>query len=204
MGQPAEKRRRASYADLEAVEQGKIAELIDGELYVFPRPAPKHLYTESSLLADIHGPFQRGRGGPGGWWILAEPEIHFPDPAIPRGVQVVSPDIAGWRVDRMPALPETAYFSITPDWICEVLSPSTERHDRKKKMPLHAANEVPCVWLIDPLTRTLEIYTLGAGRRWSDPVIYRDNARMRAVPFDAIELELDSFWAPPLAKPARG
>src|SRR5689334_1041236 len=126
MGQPAKKPRRATYADLEAVPPGKMAELIDGELYVFPRPAPRHLNAGSELISALRPPFHHGDGGPGGWWVLAEPEIHFPEPAEPEGIQVVDPDAAGWRRERMPELPEdTAYFVQSPDWVCEVLSPST-------------------------------------------------------------------------------
>jgi Uma2 family endonuclease len=194
MGQPAEKRRRATYADLEAVPPGKVAELIDGQLYVFPRPAPRHLNAQGELVTRIRDPFQNRRGGPGGWWILPEPEVHFPEPAEPRGIQVVDPDIAGFRVDRMPELPETAYFPLPPDWVCEVLSPSTEEHDRKTKMPFYAHNGVPWAWLVDPIARTLEVYVLGEGRRWKEPVIHRGDARVRAVPFDAIELDLSVLW----------
>src|SRR5215212_5646067 len=118
--------RRATYADLEAVPEGKVAELVDGQLYVFPRPTPRHLNAESGLGAALRDPFQHGEGGPGGWWILQEPEVHFPEPAEPEGVQVVDPDLGGWHVERMPELPETAYFALPPDWVCEVLSPSTE------------------------------------------------------------------------------
>jgi Uma2 family endonuclease len=194
MGQPAEKRRRATYADLEAVPPGKVAELIDGQLYVFPRPAPRHLNASSMLGYELIGPFQRGRGGPGGWRIIDEPEVHFPEPAEPDGVQVTDPDLAGWRVERMPELPKTAYFPLAPDWICEVLSPSTEDHDRWTKMPLYAANGVPWAWLIDPIKCTLEVYVLGESRRWNEPTIYHGNTGVRAVPFDAIELDLSVLW----------
>ena len=188
--------RRATYADLEAVPRGKVAELIDGQLYVFPRPAPRHLNAESGLTRAIRGPFQDDEDGPGGSWIIQEPEVHFPEPAEPDGVQVVDPDLAGWRVERMPELPETAYFPLPPDWICEVLSPSTEDYDRETKTPLYAANGVPWAWLVDPIARTLEVYVLGKDRRWKEPTIHRGDARVRAVPFDAIELNLAQLWAP--------
>ena len=140
MGQPpANKPRRATYANLEAVPPGKVAELIHGTLYVFPRPAPRHLSASSTLGYEFVGPFQFGRGGPGGWWTLDEPELHFPDPAEPGGSQVVVPDLAGWRRERMPALPMTAYFPLAPDWICEVLgASSTEKHDRETRRPTEA------------------------------------------------------------------
>jgi Uma2 family endonuclease len=195
MGQPAEKPRRATYADLEAVPPGKVAELIDGQLYVFPRPAPPHLFTAGEVADELRRPFQKGRGGPGGWWILAEPEVHFPDPAAPKGVQAVDPDLAGWRRERMPALPTTAYFPLAPDWICEVLSPSTEDHDRDTKMPLYAANGVRWAWLIDPIRRTLEVYVLGQDRRWGEPTFHSGAEIVRAVPFDVLELDLYGLWA---------
>jgi Uma2 family endonuclease len=195
MGQPAEKRRRATYADLEAVPPGKVAEIIDGTLYVVPRPAPKHANASSVLGGKLSGPFQLGDGGPGGWWILDEPEIHFPHPTVAGEVEVVDPDLAGWRVERMPELPETAYFPLAPDWVCEVLSKSTEDHDREYKMPLYAREGVRHAWLIDPIKRTLEVHVLGEDRRWREPTIHRGDARVRAVPFDAIELNLSVLWA---------
>jgi Uma2 family endonuclease len=188
--------RRATYADLEAVPAGKVAELIDGQLYVFPRPAPRHLDAQGELVEVIRGRFQKGRGGPGGWWILAEPEVHFPEPAEPGGKQVVDPDVAGWRREQMPELPETAYFALSPDWVCEVLSPSTEDHDRRTKMPLYAHNGVRWAWLVDPVARTLEVYVLGGNRKWERPTIHRDDARVPVVPFDAIELDLAELWTP--------
>jgi Uma2 family endonuclease len=194
--------RRATYADLAEVPEGKVAELIDGQLYVFPRPAPRHLNTAGLLTGKLSGPFQEGEGGPGGWWIIPEPEVHFLEPAEPGGIQVVDPDLAGWRVERIPELPETAYFSLPPDWVCEILSPSTEEHDRTKKMPLYAHNGVPCVWLVDPIKRTVEVYVFGEKRRWKKPTLHRDDARVRLVPFDAIELNLAKLWSPaPRGKP---
>ncbi|WP_437869884.1 Uma2 family endonuclease [Sorangium sp. So ce363] len=195
MGQSAEKQRRATYADLEAVPPHKVAELIGGVLRVTPRPAPRHANAASSLGADLHGAFQRGRGGPGGWWILDEPELHFPDPHAPGEIDALVPDIAGWRRERMPELPETAYFALAPGWICEVLSASTEDVDRDEKMPIYAREGVRHAWLVDPIQRTLEVYVLGADRRWGPAVVHRDAARVRVAPFDAVELDLSVLWA---------
>ncbi|WP_434040767.1 MULTISPECIES: Uma2 family endonuclease [Sorangium] len=195
MGQPAEKPRRATYADLEAVPPNKVAELIRGALHVFPRPAPRHARAASSLGIELGGPFDHGKNGPGGWWILDEPEIHFPDPTSPRDVEVLVPDIAGWRRERMPELPETAYFPLAPDWICEVLSPSTEQVDRKEKMPIYAREGVQHAWLLDPIQRTLEVFSLAPGRGWTPIATHRDAARVRAAPFEAIEIELRVLWA---------
>ncbi len=199
MGQPAVKiaRRRATYADLEAVPVGKVAELIGGTLHVMPRPTPRHANASSSLGTRLGTPFHFGEGGPGGWWILDEPELHFPDPSpeAPGDIDALVPDLAGWRRARMPALPETAWFELAPDWICEVLSPSTEAIDREEKMPVYAREGVAHAWLIDPIARTLEAYTLGPERRWRGPEIHRDTARVRLAPFDAIVLDLSSLWA---------
>jgi Uma2 family endonuclease len=195
MGQPAEKRQRATYADLEAVPPHKVAELVNGVLHVMPRPAPRHANAESALQGELFGPFQRGRGGPGGWWILVEPELHFPDPHEPGEKNVLVPDVAGWRRERMPELPDTAYFTLAPDWVCEVLSPSTADFDRDEKMPIYARESVRHAWLVDSIARTLEVHVLGPGRRWLPAVTHRDDARVRAEPFDAIELDLSALWA---------
>ena len=196
MGLPAKAQppRRATYADLEAVPANQVAELIKGTLYVMPRPALRHARASSALGGELYGPFQRGRSGPGGWWILDEPELHFPDPTEPGEDDALVPDLAGWRRERVPALPDAAYCTIAPDWICEVVSPSTEAHDREVKMPIYAREGVRHAWLVDPIAKTLEVYTLGAGGRWGDPVISRDVEVVRAAPFDAIALDLSALW----------
>jgi Uma2 family endonuclease len=197
MGHPAERLRRATYADLEAVPANKVAELIRGVLHVMPRPAPRHARASSSLGVEIGGPFDKGRGGPGGWWILDEPELHFPDPAPvqPGDIDAIVPDLAGWQRLRMPELPETAYFELAPDWICEVLSKSTEELDRGEKMPIYAREGVAHAWLVDPIARTLEAYVLRPDRRWSDPQIHKGAARVWVPPFEAVELDLSALWA---------
>ncbi len=194
MGLPAEKPRRATYADLEAVPANKVAELIRGTLYVMPRPAPKHARASTRLTGKLSGPFDLGDGGPGGWVILDEPEIHFPDPTAPGAIDAVAPDLAGWRRERMPELPEEAYFTLAPDWICEVLSKSTESHDRHEKMPIYAREGVRHAWLVDPIAKTLEVYTLDEAGGWGAPVIYSGAKVVRAVPFDAIQLDLSVLW----------
>lgn len=198
MGHPAEKIRdtgRATIADLEAVSPNLVAEIIGGTLYTMTRPAPKHGIAASHLGGELFGPFGRGRGGPGGWWIVHEPELRFPDPAAPGEVEIVVPDLAGWLRARMPKLPKTKYFTLAPDWICEVLSPSTAARDRAMKMPLYAREGVKTAWLVDPIARSLEVFSLGADRRWVLAHAYSDNAVVRAAPFDAIELELSALWA---------
>jgi Uma2 family endonuclease len=198
MGQPAHKIQsigRATLAELNAVPANLLAELIGGTLYTMTRPAPKHGVAASRLGGELLGPFDRGRGGPGGWWILDEPELRFPDPAAPGEVDVIVPDLAGWRRERMPKLPKTKYFALAPDWICEVLSPSTAAHDRGLKMPPYAREGVRLAWLVDPIARTLEIFSLGADGRWVLAGVHGEAAVVRAPPFDAIELELSALWA---------
>lgn len=183
--------RQALYDAYCAVPAPQRAEIIDGTLYVSPRPAPRHANATSVLGGELNGAFQRGRGGPGGWWILFEPELQLVDQ------EPMAPDLAGWRVDRMPALPEAAYFTITPDWICEVLSKSTEAVDRGKKLPIYAAHGVRHVWLIDPIAKTLEVYTLGDGHRWREVRVYEGDVGVRVEPFTAIELDLSALWSAP-------
>jgi Uma2 family endonuclease len=189
MATPAHHDRRQELYDAYcAVPSHQRAEIIDGTLYVLPRPAPRHANATSVLGGELNGAFQRGRGGPGGWWILFEPELQL------LALEPVVPDLAGWRVERMPALPETAHFSIAPDWICEVLSKSTEAVDRSKKLPIYAAQGVSHVWLVDPIAKTLEVYSLDSDRRWRDVRVYEGDARVRAQPFEAIELDLAGLW----------
>jgi Uma2 family endonuclease len=191
MAQPAEDRRRVLYETYQSVPAHRHAEIVNGTLYVVPRPAPLHANAASVLGVELGGPFQRGRGGPGGWWILDEPELQL----VER--EPLVPDLAGWRVERMPSLPETAYFAIPPDWICEVLSRSTEAIDRNEKLPLYAAQSVQHVWLIDPIAKTLEAHAHPESGRWREVRVYEGDVRVRVAPFEAIDLELSALWSPP-------
>jgi Uma2 family endonuclease len=166
-----------------------VAELVAGTLYASPRPASPHAYAASTLGMDIGSPFQRGRGGPGGWWIVDEPELHL-------GADVVVPDLAGWRRERMPKVPDTAFFELAPDWICEVVSASTGRLDRAVKMPVYAREGIPHAWLVDPLQRTLEVFHLRDGQ-WLLAGTHAGNERVRAEPFAAVALELEALWLSP-------
>jgi Uma2 family endonuclease len=168
------------------------AEIVHGTLYVMSRPAPRHASAASTLGMELGGPFHRGRGGPGGWWILDEPELQL----VPK--EPVIPDLAGWRLERMPELPDTAWFSLVPDWVCEVLSRSTEKLDRDEKLPYYAEHGVGHVWLLDPIDKRLEVYALDARtRRWREVRIHQGDTAVRAAPFDAIELDLGALWSPP-------
>lgn len=149
--------RPARYDDLLALPDHLVGEIIGGELYIHPRPGPRHAKVASSLGMFVGPPFQHGRGGPGGWWILDEPELHL-------GEDILVPDLAGWRRQRLPMLPKTAWFEVAPDWVCEVVSPSTAGTDRLRKVPRYAAHGIPFCWLVDPGTRTVEALELDAGR----------------------------------------
>jgi len=179
-------KRRATYDDLMAVPDHKVAEILDGELHVSPRPAPRHALASSRLGGDIVGPYDAGRGGPGGWWILDEPELHVAD-------DVVVPDLAGWRRERLPEMPQEAFFTVAPDWVCETLSPSTEHIDRGKKLRIYAREGVRNLWLINPVLATLEAYRLEAGR-WVLLVTHSGDVVARIEPFDAIEIDLGRLW----------
>ena len=200
MGQQGERYREAPARHLrrflEAVPPGKVAELYGGILHVMPRPAPKHARSSSALGMKLGGPFDLGEGGPGGWSILDEPELHFPDPTEVGAVDALVPDLAGWTRERMPDLPEDeAFFTLAPDWVCEVLSKSTEDTDWDDKMPIDAREGVRHAWLVDPIERTLEVYVLGTGAAWIAAGEHRDAARVRLPPFDAVELDLSALWA---------
>jgi Uma2 family endonuclease len=163
-----------------------VAEIVDGELHSSPRPALRHARTGSVLGVRIGGPFDSGDGGPGGWWILDEPELHF-------GRNVLVPDLAGWRRTHLPHVPDAPYCSVAPDWVCEVLSPSTARLDRAKKLAIYAREGVTHAWLIDPIARTLEVLQLEGGR-WTILATHAGSEVVRAEPFTRIELELDALW----------
>lgn len=165
-----------------------IAEVIDGELRLQPRPAKPHAAATSALGEELGPPFKRGRGGPGGWILLDEPEIHL-------GADILVPDMAGWRRTRMPRLvADEPFFTLAPDWVAEVLSPSTTKYDRTDKLRIYHRESVGWVWLIDPLQHTLEVLHRNESD-WTLRGSWRDDERARAEPFEAIELELAVLWA---------
>ncbi len=174
------------YTRFRAVPQYQVAEIIRGGLITHPRPAARHATASSLLGAELIGPFRRGIGGPGGWVILDEPELHL-------GNDILVPDLGGWRRERMPQIPDVAAFELAPDWICEVLSPSTETMDRTDKLPIYAEHGVSHAWLVDPIAKTLEVLRLTSSK-WLLLATYRDDAKVRAEPFDAVELELRVLW----------
>jgi Uma2 family endonuclease len=174
----------ATYADLCAVPENFVAEIFDGELYATPRPAPPHVHANSVLGMKL-GAFHRS--GPGGWFVLDEPELHF-------GSDVLVPDIGGWRRERMPETPHAAFFTLAPDWVCEVLSPSTARLDKTRKLWVYARERVSHVWFVEPIEQTLEVLRLD-GDIYKIVLTAGAEDRVRAEPFDAIELDLAILWA---------
>lgn len=190
VGEPAE--RKPEYESVlrafEAVPSHKVGEIIDGVLSTMPRPAPRHAKASSRMNTLVDAPFGIGRDGPGGWLILTEPELHL-------GRDILVPDLAGWRLERMPELPETPYFTVAPDWVCEVLSPLTEALDRIKKRPIYAREGVKFAWLVNPLAQTLEVFELNADGIWMVMGLHQEKELVRARPFDAVELNLALLWA---------
>lgn len=182
-------RRPARYDEILKVPDTKVAEIIDGDVIVSPRPALPHAHAASVMGADLINSFHRPPGdarGPGGWWLLNEPELHFYD-------DVIVPDQAGWRRDRLPSIPNVAALTLAPDWACEVISPSTGRIDRSRKMRIYAREGVAHLWLVEPLQRTIEIYRLADGE-WVVVDVYGGDSPARLVPFDAIELDVTRWW----------
>jgi Uma2 family endonuclease len=187
MGKSA--KRIATYDDVLSAPAHKVAEIIEGELVLSPRPAGPHSVALSALGEELGPPFKRGRGGPGGWIILDEPELHV-------GGNVLVPDIAGWRRETMASVANEPYFTIRPDWVCEVLSPSTERRDRGDKIRLYARAGVTNAWLVNPLQHTLEILRLSpeTPTQWTTLAVFTDDAKVNAEPFESFELDLAVLW----------
>jgi Uma2 family endonuclease len=181
-------KQRATYADLERLPEHLVGEIIDGELVATPRPASPHAFATSasgwSVFGQFHGP--PGSGGSGGWWILFEPELHF-------GLDVLVPDVAGWRRERMPKMPNVPAFELAPDWVCESLSPSTARIDRGPKMDIYARAGVKHHWIIDANIKTLEVFRL-ENARWVRIATDGGDDKVRAEPFDAVEIDLSRWW----------
>jgi len=177
------------YEQLMALPDHVTGEILNGELYAMPRPTGRHAGASSALGMRIGPPFRFGEGGPGGWWIVDEPEVHFT-----RDVEVAVPDLAGWRHERMPSIPEGHRFEIVPDWLCEILSPSTAKKDRAIKLPLYAHYGVAHVWMVDPVAQTLEAFELREGR-WTLIATLKDDDWVSVAPFDAVEFSLADLWA---------
>jgi Uma2 family endonuclease len=174
-----------SYEDILNLPEHLIGEIVNGRLDMHPRPSPKHTLASSSLGGELFPHFQK-QGGSDGWWIIDEPELHM-------GGHILVPDLAGWRKQRMPKLPETAWFETVPDWICEILSPSTTKIDRSEKMPIYADLGVSFLWLIDPILQTLEVYQLLDGH-WSLLHSLKDADQVTTPPFESHTFPLSNLW----------
>ena len=186
MAEPSDKR-RATYQDILDAPEHMVAEIIGGDLRLSPRPGGPATAVASKLAGELIPPFNNGRGGPGGWIIAFEPELHLGD-------EIVVPDLAGWKVEHLPKVPEGAFFTVTPDWVCEVVSPTSETCDRLEKLPLYAVRGIGHAWVLHPRRRSLEAFRLHDGK-WLAVAIHRTNDCARIEPFEAIEIDLAVLWA---------
>jgi Uma2 family endonuclease len=184
---PGPAKTRATYDDLFSIPENMTGEIIDGELLVTPRPSRKHGLAATALGGRLTPPYYFGEGGgPGGWVLIIEPELGL-------GEHILVPDLAGWKKERFPVAEETNWISVAPNWICEVLSPSTIRVDKIKKMSIYAEHGVPHLWLLDPNAKTLDVYRLESGK-WVVAGFYVEDDKVRAEPFQAAEIDLQSLW----------
>jgi Uma2 family endonuclease len=182
-------RRRATYEDVLNAPEHMVAEIIDGVLYLSPRPAGEHGLATTELTIELGATLRKSRGGPDGWWLVVEPELHLRK-------DIVVPDLVGWRKSRMPSAPSGPFSTVAPDWLCETLSPSTEKLDRTKKLRVYARERVPHVWLVDARRKTLEVLAL-RGSSLVTQATYRAHERVCMAPFDTIEIDLTVLWGEP-------
>jgi Uma2 family endonuclease len=180
-------RKLPTIEDLEALPRSVKGEIIEGVLYTMTRPRARHQRLAGEIFRPLQEPFDRGRGGPGGWWILIEPGIELPN------TPEIAPDLAGWRRDRLPELPEDSAIQVVPDWVCEILSPTTRRHDLLVKKPYYARIGVAHHWLVDRAASTITAYRLER-EHWLDLGTWGDETEARIPPFDAVPLDVKSFW----------
>ncbi len=178
--------RPATYQDVLDAPPHMTAEIAGGRLHLHPRPASRHARATFRMAGQLDGPFQGGPSGPGGWHLTIEPELHL-------GPDILVPDLAGWRRERLPVFPDTAFFELAPDWACEILSPSTRRFDLTEKRALYAAHAVAHLWLVDPDARTLEAFTLRDGA-WTLTAAFGEGDEVRAAPFEALKFPLEALW----------
>jgi hypothetical protein len=176
----------ATFADIAALPPHVVGEILFGVLHTHPRPAPRHGVAAGILQYEITGPFRFGRNGPGGWIFVVEPELHL-------GPHVVVPDIAGWKRERLTPFPDTAFIETPPDWLCEVLSPSTQAVDRTDKLSIYAEYGVGHCWYVDPISQTLEVFALTSGK-WLLAATFKDADPVTAPPFEVHTFPLDVLW----------
>jgi len=178
-------RHPATYQDVLDAPEHMVAELVAGTLHLQPRPRSRLAHAAFALAGQLHGPFGRGIAGPGGWWFAVEPELHLGD-------AVLVPDLCGWRRERMPEFPDVAAFDLAPDWICEILSPSTRAFDTTAKRDVYARDGVGHLWLVDPGIGTLEAFTLTGGR-WQLIGAVAEDGEVCLAPFEAIRFPLGAL-----------
>lgn len=183
--------RLATYDDLLALPDDVRAEVIRGALVTSPAPLPRHSKVQRTLARFVGGAFDDddGRGGPGGWWILLEVDVQL------SAHDIVRPDVAGWRRERLPDPWDLRPIDVAADWVCEITSPSNARHGRVTKAKLHLAHGVSFLWIVDPETRVLEALVREGGR-WVEAGRYSDDDVVRIPPFEAIELEVGRLFPP--------
>jgi Uma2 family endonuclease len=177
-------------ADLDALPPGIVGEIIEGVLYTMTKPRSRHQRTGLEIGSGLLGPFDHGRSGPGGWWIITEPGIE-----LPNDTKEISPDVAGWRRERMPELPVDEPIRIVPDWVCEILPKHTRRHDQLIKMPYYARVGVAYAWLVDIEARVLTAHRLDSGA-WRTIGTHSDETEARIEPFDIVPLSVADWWPP--------
>lgn len=183
---PKSKARPATYADIEALPENMVGEILFGVLHTHGRPTPRHGRAAWRLSGQLDGPFDRGTSGPGGWIFMPEAELQLDE-------HVIVPDNSGWRRERLPQLPDAAFVDVPPDWVCEILSPSTARIDRTDKLAIYAEFGVGHAWYLDPIAKTLEVMTLVDGK-WLISLTFKDDATVTAPPFEAHTFSLDVLW----------
>lgn len=181
-----EARKIATYQDILQLPEHLIGEILDGELHTSPRPAPRHANASSRLGARLKVRFDLGEGGPGGWWILFESELHLSN-------DILVPDLAGWRRERMPQLPDVAWFATRPDWVCEVLSPSTGWLDRGRKLDKYLQAGIPWAWLVDPALKVVEVFKASESG-WLRHTVESDGEAALLPPFEAVPFDVRSLW----------
>ena len=181
----------ATYADIEALPPNVVGEILFGRLVTHPRPTRRHGGAASILGVLLGGPYQLGVGGPGGWIFVDEPELHLGD-------DIVVPDIAGWRVERVTEPAEQAHFEVPPDWVCELMSPRTEAHDRGEKRRIYASNGVAHLWYFDPRVPLMEIFER-QDMNWLLLDTIKEDGEINAPPFPELTFALDLLM--PFDKP---
>ena len=184
-------RKPATYADLLALPEDARGEVLGGEIVASPAPLPRHSKVQRAVGRFLGGPFDDddGHGGPGGWWIFAEVDVAL------GPHDIVRPDLSGWRRERLPRPGNARPIDVVPDWVCEVVSPSTAARDRVTKRNLYPQRGIPFYWLIDPEARVLEALSLRDGV-WVEVGVFDDTANARIAPFDAVELAVGRLFLP--------